>query len=146
MPFVVRWPGKAKPGSVADQTICFTDLLATFATITGYERKATEGPDSYDFSKVLLGKQAADTSVRPHLAMRSGSGHMTIRVGDWKLIDALGSGGFSKPSRIKPKEGEAPGQLYNLKEDLGETTNLYAKHPDKVKELQQVLAEVIGKP
>ena len=35
MPFVARWPGSVKPGSVSTQTICFTDLLATFAAITG---------------------------------------------------------------------------------------------------------------
>ena len=35
MPFIVRWPGRVKAGTVTDQTICFTDLLATFAEICG---------------------------------------------------------------------------------------------------------------
>ncbi len=35
MPFIVRWPGRVKQGSVSDQTICFTDLLATCAAVTG---------------------------------------------------------------------------------------------------------------
>ena len=142
MPFIVRWPGQVQQGSMSEQTICFTDVLATLASITGYERKPNEGPDSYDFSDVLLGNRNEEKPVRPHLAMRSGSGFMTMRVGDWKLIDGLGSGGFSKPRRIKPEEGEAPGQLYNLKEDLGETTNLYAKHPEIVERLRKTLAEV----
>ncbi|MDA7666490.1 arylsulfatase [bacterium] len=142
MPFIARWPGQVQQGSMSEQTICFTDVLATLASITGYERKPNEGPDSYDFSDVLLGNRNEEKPVRPHLAMRSGSGFMTMRVGDWKLIDGLGSGGFSKPRRIKPEEGEAPGQLYNLKEDLGETTNLYAKHPEIVERLRKTLAEV----
>ncbi len=144
MPFIVRWPGQVQRGSMSEQTICFTDMLATLASITGYTRKPEEGPDSYDFSDVLLGKRDEEQPVRPHLAMRSGSGFMTVRVGDWKLIDGLGSGGFTKPNRIKPKGGKAPGQLYNLKDDLGETTNLYAERPEIVERLRKTLAQVAG--
>ena len=57
---------------------------------------------------------------------------MTIRSGDWKLIQGLGSGGFSKPGRIKPEKGQAPGQLYNLKADLAEQHDVYAAQPDMV--------------
>ncbi|MEE8307058.1 MAG: sulfatase-like hydrolase/transferase, partial [Gammaproteobacteria bacterium] len=35
MPFIVRWPGQVTPGSVSNQTISFTDVLATFAAVTG---------------------------------------------------------------------------------------------------------------
>ena len=35
IPFIVRWPGKVKPGSISDQLICLTDLFATTAAITG---------------------------------------------------------------------------------------------------------------
>ncbi len=143
MPFIVRWPGEVKAGSVSHQTICFTDLLATFAAITEYPRKANEGPDSYDFSPVLLGKQDDSQPVRPHLAMRSGSGFMTMRVGDWKLINGLGSGGFSQPRRITPGPGDPAGQLYNLAEDPSETKNLYAQRPDMVKKLQATLKTIV---
>jgi len=144
MPFIVRWPGQVAAGSVSHQTICFTDLLATLATITEYPRKAaTEGPDSYDFSGVLRGNQPTNKPVRPHLAMRSGSKFMTVRVGDWKLIDAQGSGGFSKPRRRDPKPGEPSGQLYNLKTDPSESTNVYDKHPNIVQRLQATLKGIV---
>jgi arylsulfatase A-like enzyme len=144
MPFIVRWPGKVAAAAVSDQTICFTDLLATFANITGYQREPGEGPDSYDFSRVLLGGQPADKPVRPHLAMKSGGGHMSIRVGDWKLIDALGSGGFSDPKKLKPEKGAAPAQLYNLKDDLGEENNLFSEHSELVERLRATLKSVTG--
>lgn len=53
------------------------------------------------------------------------SGAMTIRSGDWKLITALGSSGFSKPRSIKPGPKDPKGQLDNLAADLGETKKLY---------------------
>jgi len=142
MPFIVRWPGKVKSGSVSQQTICFTDMLATFAGVTGAKLPEDAGPDSVDMSPVLLGQQPEDKPIRDALVIRSGGGLMTIRMGDWKLIDGLGSGGFSKPSRIKPGPGEPPGQLYNLANDVGETKNLYAQEPAIVKRLLKKLAEI----
>jgi hypothetical protein len=57
------------------------------------------------------------------------------RLADIILSYQTRSGGFTKPSSIKPKPGEPAVQLYNLRTDPAETTNLAAKHPDKVKEL-----------
>ena len=75
------------------------------------------------------------TPVRTELLLGMGKGNLFIRRGDWKLIPFLGSGGFSKPSRIKPKPGEPVGQLYHLVDDPGELNNLYAAHPEIVNEL-----------
>lgn len=143
MPFIVRWPKKVAASSVSAQTICFTDLLATFAAITGYQRKAAEGPDSFDFSPTLLGSDGGK-STRPPLVMKSGGGHMTVRVGNWKLIDALGSGGFSDPKRIKPARGGPVGQLYQLGNDPAESKNLYLERPEIVKRLRRAMGEVVG--
>jgi arylsulfatase A-like enzyme len=142
MPFVVRWPGKVKAASVSDQTICFTDLLATFASIVDAKLPAEAGPDSFDFSGVLVGTQPEKKPVRDALVIRSGGGVMTIRAGDWKLIQGLGSGGFSKPRRIKPGPNDPPGQLYNLAVDLGETNNLYADEPAIVQTLLAQLKKI----
>jgi arylsulfatase A-like enzyme len=67
---------------------------------------------------------------------------MTIRQGDWKLIDGLGSSGFSKPKKVAPSPGEPKGQLYNLADDIGETNNLYNEHPEIVEQLQQILNRI----
>jgi len=141
MPFIVRWPGRVKAGTVSAQTICFTDLLATFADICGTKLPDDAGPDSFSFLPVLKGVHPADKPIRAPIVMQAGSAAsmMLIRSGDWKLINGLGSGGFTKPSSIKPAPGEPAVQLYNLRTDPAETTNLAAAHPDKVKELLSAL-------
>ena len=135
MPFIVRWPEKVRSGSVTTQTVCFTDLLATFADIVDQELPPAAGPDSFSFLPVLTGKQPDTKSIRDSLVIHSGGGFITVREGDWKLIMGLGSGGFSQPRKVKPRPDDPAGQLYNLTADLGETNNLYAQHPEIVQRL-----------
>ncbi|MBL4884386.1 MAG: arylsulfatase [Planctomycetaceae bacterium] len=143
MPFIARWPDRVKAGSQSDQLVCFTDLLATFADILHTPLPSDAGPDSFSFLPSLTGQEPQSTRVRKQIVMRAGSRVMTIRSGKWKLITGLGSGGFSKPSRIKPGPGDPQGQLYNLSEDLGETTNIYSKHPEIVARLTAELSKVV---
>lgn len=142
MPFLVRWPGQVKAGSLTGQTICFTDLLATFSAIAGTDLPDDAGPDSVNFLPVLLGTQPEAKPIRDSLVIASGSGTMTVRSGPWKLITALGSGGFSEPKRVKPTPGGPTGQLYNLDDDLGETTNLYQAEPSIVESLTKKLSRI----
>ncbi len=141
MPFLVRWPGKVAPGSVSDQLICFTDVYATLNGVVGGGPLPEDvAEDSISFLETLLGNPAAHP--RTHLMLRTGA-NAEVREGDWKLIRFLGSGGFSEPRRVKPEKGATvTGQLYNLKEDLGETTNLFAEHPDKVAELVSLIEAI----
>jgi arylsulfatase A-like enzyme len=147
MPFIVRWPGRVKAGTVSTQTICFTDLLATFAEICRASLPEAAGPDSFSFLSVLEGVQPAGLPIRPPIVMHAGSAPsmMLIRSGDWKLINGLGSGGFTKPTTIKPKPGEPAVQLYNLRTDPAETTNLAAQHPDKVRELLSAMQATVDR-
>lgn len=142
VPFIVRWPGKVKPSTVSGQTICFTDVLATFAAMTDQKLGPEDGPDSFNFLPVLTGIRSEEDPVRKSLAIRSGNGMMTVRLGDWKLIEGLGSGGFSKPNRIKPGPGDPKGQLYDLKQDLSESQNLYLEHPKMVNRLKAELEQI----
>jgi arylsulfatase A-like enzyme len=64
-----------------------------------------------------------------------------IRDGDWKLIEGLGSGGFTQPAIIEQVEGGPAGQLYNMAEDPSEKTNLYQDRPDVVERLARILKE-----
>jgi len=139
MPFIVRWPTKVKVGSTCDQLICFTDLLATFAEMNGAELPDGAGPDSFSILPLIHG---SDQAVRKSIVMQSGNGMMMIRKGDWKLIVGLGSGGFSTPKSVEPSEGEPPGQLYNLADDIGETKNRYNDRPEIVKDLTEELERI----
>ena len=140
VPFIVRWPGRTAAGATSEQTICFTDLLATLAEITRSKLPDGAGPDSVSFLPARQGKPRP----RPPIVMESGSGLMTIRSGPWKLIDGLGSGGFSKPSISKPGPGDPLGQLYHLVDDPAETTNRFADQPEVVKRLQAEMRDIIA--
>lgn len=146
MPLVVRWPGTVAENSVSDRTVSFVDFLATADELVGgnvYQNAAPTdvGPDSFSFLSELTG-QPSDAPKRTSLALKSGKGFMTLRRGDWKLIQGDGSGGFSDRGK-KVDNQEFKGQLYNLAEDLGETNNVIDQHPDLVKSLRQELAEIV---
>ena len=77
-----------------------------------------------------------------------GSRYLAIRRGDWKYLDHKGSGGNRYEShrllneyRLPDTAPDAPGQLYNLRADPGETNNLYFDHPKIVNELKSRLDE-----
>lgn len=142
MPFIVRWPQRVQAGSVSHQTICFTDLLATLAAILEVDLPVEAGPDSFNLLPVWLGKHSGERPIRGPLVIPSANGTWSIRSGPWKLITALGSGGFSKPARVEPSTEGPRGQLYNLALDPGETDNLYLRRPEEVQRLQLELTRI----
>jgi arylsulfatase A len=137
-PFVARWPGKIPAGTVCDELICLTDLLATCAAIVAAELPDNAGEDSYNILPALLSQKRAGP-IREAVVHHSGSGMFAIRQGKWKLELGLGSGGFSVPRSVTPKPGEPAGQLYNLEEDLSESRNLWNEHPEIVERLTNLL-------
>jgi arylsulfatase A-like enzyme len=139
MPFLVRWPGTVQPASVSAQAISFTDVLATMAEIAGARLAESAGPDSVSFLPALKG----GSSPRPPIVMQSGGGFMTIRSGRWKLIEGLGSGGFTQPAKITPGPGDPAGQLYDLVADPAETTNRFAAEPGVVERLRAEMRRIV---
>ena len=142
MPFIARWPGRIRAGSVSRQTICFTDMLATFAAVSDAKLPPESGPDSFNILPVLLGKQPEDKPIRGPIVIPARRNMVSIRSGQWKLITGLGSGGFSRPSNVKPQPGGPKGQLYHLGNDLSETRNLYQEKPEIVKSLLAKLKKI----
>ncbi|GAB4038930.1 sulfatase-like hydrolase/transferase [Spirosoma gilvum] len=141
IPLIVRWPGKVKAGSVSAATTTLANLLATCTDILGSNGATNAPEDSYSILPVLLGK-TKQVPNQPGVVHSSSIGFYAIRKGDWKLIEGLGSGGFTEPKELKPQAGEPIGQLYNLANDQLETTNLYRQHPEKVKELTDLLTAI----
>jgi arylsulfatase A-like enzyme len=138
IPFIVRWPKKIKADSQCAEPITLTNLLATCSGIVNKNLAENEGEDSFSILPLLVGN--AKAYVRPEaIIQHSSRGLFVVRQGDWKLILGLGSGGFSKPEMVQPKEGEAPGQLYNLANDPSETKDIYLQYPDKVEQLTKIL-------
>jgi arylsulfatase A len=137
VPFLVRWPGKVRPGARCDQTACLVDLFATCAAAAGAPVPSGAGEDSFDLLPLLTG--ATDRPVRQSIVHHSGDGLFGLRAGSWKLVEGLGSGGFSPPKTGTPTPGGPKGQLYNLTDDPAEQRNLYLEKPDEVKRLQALL-------
>jgi arylsulfatase A-like enzyme len=138
VPFVARWPGKIAAGSTSKEPICLVDWMATAAAITGAKLPDNAAEDSFDISPVLLGKKLEEP-IHEAIVHHSGSGAFGIRQGPWKLATVLGSHGFSEPRDIKPKPGEAQGQLYNLDDDPQEQKNLWLEKPEVVQRLTKIL-------
>ncbi len=136
VPMIARWPQAIKAGTESDAMLCSTDLMATCAELTG-QSTPESACDSYSFLPVLTGRPSEqnDDKVMVH---HSVNGTFAIRKGDWKLVDAKGSGGWSLPEK-KCSEDSAPQQLYNMKEDKEEQNNLYAEYPEIVDELNTLL-------
>lgn len=141
VPFIARWPNGIKGVAVSETTICLTDLFATLADITEAEIPENAAEDSVSFLPALNG----DTDpVREGTVHHSVNGSFAIRKGDWKLMLCAGSGGWSYPRPNEAKSlGLPPVQLFNLKTDPSETTNLYSTNYDKVKELYDLLVDYV---
>ncbi len=138
IPFLARWPKRIKAGSSSDETICLTDFMATFAELTSVPLPDNAAEDSYNILPVLT-NQDYDAPIREATIHHSLSGMFCVRQGPWKLILGRGSGGFTNPRHLDPKEGEPEGQLYNLEEDISESNNLYQEHPEIVERLTNLL-------
>jgi arylsulfatase A len=137
IPFLARWPGKIKPGTVSDELGCLTDLMGTAAAITGMTVPNDAGEDSYNLLPALMGKQGKP--IREAVVHHSSLGMFSIRQGEWKLELGLGSGGFSAPAHIDPKPGGPRGQLYHIGKDPTEADNVWQRHPEVVARLTALL-------
>ncbi|MEL0118213.1 MAG: arylsulfatase, partial [Opitutae bacterium] len=136
--------------TISSQTLCLTDLFATIAAITGTKIPSESAEDSFNMLPALL-RQDDGKPIREYTLHQTISLALAIRHGDWKYLDHKGSGGnnYSRGGEwgmnqfaLPEKSPDAPGQLYNLNEDPGETNNLYHKHPNLVMSLKAKLEEL----
>ncbi len=138
IPFIARWPGKIQPATISDETLCLTDVMATMAKIVDAKLPNDAAEDSFNFLPILLGEKPA-RPIRDSLIYHSFYGTFGIRQGPWVLSPALGSAGFTKPAQVLPAPGGPEGQLYNLKDDPGQTKNLWLAQPAEVRRLTDLL-------
>jgi arylsulfatase A-like enzyme len=119
VPFCVQWKGKLPAGRTYEHPVIQLDLVPTCLAAAGVNADSADNLDGVDLLPYLTGK----TDDLPHetLYWRFGP-QWAVRHGDWKLV--VGNGG-----------GPQPG-LYNLADDISESRDLSAQHPQKVKEFQ----------
>ena len=130
---------------MANQTVCLTDIMATCAAVVGAQLPNNAAEDSFDLLPILLGRTS--DGVREFTLHQTVSLAFAIRRGKWKYLDHQSSGGndYTKGKlaelNLPDAAPDAPGQLYDLDADPGETNNLYLKYPEIAKELKSRLEE-----
>lgn len=121
VPFLIRWPGKIPAGKVSNALFSHTDLMATFAALTGQSLPTDAGPDSENMLDALIGQSTAGRSV---LVTQD---PIAIREGNWKLH----------------ADNNA---LYNVASDPAETANIAAANAATRSKLQSRLAAIKDTP
>lgn len=129
VPFIVRWPGHVVPGTSA-ALVSQVDFLATFGAWLGQPASAADAPDSEDVRAALLG-----SSRRGRDQLVEQAGALALREGTWKYIEPRQGPALDASTNIELGNDPAP-QLYDLAADPGETRNLAAAQPDRVRSLQ----------
>lgn len=132
VPLMIAWPGVVKGGTVNDAVVGHIDLYPTILDALGVPHPKQQQIDGMSFASVLrtggaLGRPAF-FNYFPHGGGAKAPG-VTVRAGDWKLIRWFETG-----AKFPEKH-----ELYNLREDIGETKNLAAQMPSRVKELDALI-------
>ena len=124
-PLIACWPGTIPAGRVSDELLTFWDMMPTLAEVAG-----TTAPSNIDGLSALDALKGEKRRL-PHDSLYWDYGHcrpkfgQAVRLGDWKGI----------------RNGqESPIELYDLKADVGETTDLSKDHPDVVKKMEGIMS------
>jgi arylsulfatase A-like enzyme len=135
VPLLLRWPERVKPG-VSNALVGQQDFLASFARLAGQALPSDAGPDSVDVLDALLGK---DKKGRAHIVEHARG--LSYREGDWKMIEANAGPRLNVATNTELGTG-AGAQLYNVAKDRGETVDLAAREPERVRALQAMLEKI----
>jgi arylsulfatase A-like enzyme len=146
VPFLVRWPGQIKAGSISEEVVSQVDLAATFAEVIDYPLNNEEAIDSYNLLPVLQGKNYS-SPLRKATVQNTSANKYALRQGDWVFIDSPTGSAKNAPQnylthfKLEPYGKGHDGLLFNVKEDPRQSQNLYAQHPEKVASMRKLLNE-----
>jgi len=133
-PCVIVWPGKTRPDTVSEALVSSVDFYPTLLEMAGLTPKAGLHFDGVSQVPALLGKAGPRAAVYCHFPPYTpATGNVPgtwARKGDWKLI-RFHHDGPNQEDRF---------ELYDLKDDLGEKTDLAGRFPERVKELDALIA------
>jgi arylsulfatase A-like enzyme len=133
VPLIARWPDRIPAGHVSAGMLTGMDLMPTLAAIGGAAPSGRLPIDGIDCSDLLLGK--AESSPRDTYFYYRVSGLYGVRKGRWKRVVASNAyvGGSGMETGLD--------ELYDLDADPGETDNVAASHPEKTRELDELMEE-----
>ena len=133
VPCVVRWRGRIPAGTTSDRVTGFEDWLPTLLELTGNSKSIPRDIDGIGFVPILFGK-AQDPRPFMYREFPGYGGQQLVRMGDWTGIR----------QKLAPNKKASPAlktELYNLKDDLGQTKDLAADHADVVAAIERIFRE-----
>ncbi len=128
VPALVRWPGVTDQGGVSDAVIVGVDYYPTLLEMCGIERNPAQIVDGISFVPVLKGNVQKPREIYcffPHDFSEYSPAGAWVRQGDWKLIEVFYISDIWQKRYL----------LYNLKDDVGETTDLSGQYPERVAQM-----------
>lgn len=135
VPAMVCWPGVVQAGSRCSDVVSSVDWYPTMLAMTGVKPKADKILDGASLVPLLTQNGKVDRGAIfchfPHGFGKRSPAATYVRQGDWKLIRVYATSQFFPDDFM----------LYNLKDDIGETTNLAGEYPAKVKELDALITQ-----
>lgn len=129
VPCIAHWRGKIPAGYVCEELATTMDFFPTFTKLAGRNVYPEQKIDGHDFSQLLLKPETKKTQYDAFYYYDRDGNLEAIREGDWKLH-------ISKSRGWDKKQGQFPISLFNLKEDIGETTNVADLNPKVVARLK----------
>jgi arylsulfatase A-like enzyme len=134
VPCIVRWKGRMVAGATADRVTGFEDWLPTFLELAGAKSAIPKDVDGISFAPTLLGRKQG---ARPFLYREfpAYGGQQSVRLGDWKGVRQ------QLAPRAQDGQPQMPIELYDLRKDPGETTEVSARHPNVVARIERLMRE-----
>ncbi|MCO8122033.1 arylsulfatase [Stieleria sp. TO1_6] len=144
VPFLVRWPGVTRPGSVNETLVSQIDLMATLANVVEFELPTDAAEDSHDLTPLLRGSTNPVRSTHVH---NTRTNEYAIRDGKWLLVAAKngyvsGRNAAWETKHQYPADDQQSVELYDMQTDIGQRNNVAKDHPEVVKRLQTLLAKI----
>jgi arylsulfatase A len=141
VPLIVRWPGQVKPGSLCATPVHVVDWMPTLFQVAGASAPANYPIDGVSIVPLLQGRDIAPRALfwyAPFYELRwNAVPSAVIRDGDWKLIESFGDSFTADDVYVPGRRVE----LYNLKDDIGETRDLSATQTARRDELLDKLRQ-----
>ena len=136
VPYIFRWTGTTAPGTTSDEPITSVDLYPTLVDLAGGKLPTEQAIDGVSYLSLLkpggqkaLKREAIYWHFPGYLGSQQNTWRTTpvgvIRAGDWKLHE------FFEDGHV---------ELYNLRTDIGERTDLATREPDRAADLKAKLA------
>lgn len=125
------------------------DFAATFAEIIGHDLSNDVAIDSYNILPILKGEKVS-SPLRVATVQNTNKGKYALRQGDWVFINTHTGASRSAPKAylehfgLKTFPENAPGLLFNLKDDPRQSNNLYEQFPEKAADMRAILERYVG--